>query len=82
MERLILPLLVFLPFTLIAQQTGLRGEDQPGPAASRLEDPSSSAGSANISLASSANGTSASSESVSEGILCPANEQFDESTKD
>jgi Putative MetA-pathway of phenol degradation len=79
MERLILSLLVFLPVTLIAQQTGLRGlNDEPGPAASRLEDPSFSAGSASISLTSSENGTAAYSESVSEGNPSP---QTNNSTK-
>ena len=58
MERLILSLLVFLPITPIAQQT-------------RLEDTSFRAGSANISLASNANGTGASSESASEGNPLP-----------
>ena len=59
MERLILPLIVFLPLTLLAQQTELK--EQPGPDASRLENPYFRPQSADISLASSANGTSSSS---------------------
>jgi hypothetical protein len=59
MERLILLLIVFLPITLIAQQTGLK--EHPGQASSRLEDAYFRAQSADISLTSSANGTSPSS---------------------
>src|ERR1700756_775167 len=71
LERLVLPLIVFLPIALIAQ-TGLNGmKEPPGPAASRLEGSSFSAGSANSSSISSANGTSASSEAASEGNSLP-----------
>jgi len=75
MERLILPLIVFLPIALIAQQTGLK--EPPGPAASRLE-VSSTGESADTSLTSSANGTSAPSGSASEGNPLP---QTNNSTK-
>jgi hypothetical protein len=50
MKRLMLSLIVFLPITMIAQQTDLsRMKEQPGPAASRLEDTSSTGGPAETS---------------------------------
>ena len=58
MKRLILPLIVFLPITLIAQQMDVsRTKDQQRPAASQLRDTYSTGGSAQTSLTSSANGT-------------------------
>jgi hypothetical protein len=60
-KRLILILIVFLPITLIAQQTdSIRINEQPGPGAEPLDVPSSTGGLADAALASGANGTSAS----------------------
>ena len=59
MRRLILTFIAFLPITLIAQQTGLSGmKKQPGPRASPFGGASSTGGSPDASLTSSANGTS------------------------
>jgi hypothetical protein len=72
MKRLILPVIVFLPITLIAQQTDVsRTKDQQGPAASQLIDTYSTGGSAETSLTSGADGTFLSSLLESEAGLLP-----------
>jgi hypothetical protein len=61
MKRLILILVVFLPITMIAQQTdSIRMNEQPGPGAGPLDVASSTGGLADASLTSSANGRSGS----------------------
>ncbi|HUE52722.1 MAG TPA: transporter [Terriglobales bacterium] len=61
MKRLILILVVFLPITMIAQQTdSIRMNEQPGPGAGPLDVASATPGLTDASLASSANGRSGS----------------------
>jgi hypothetical protein len=80
MHRLILALTVFLPITLIAQQTDLsRMQEQPTQVASRQEDVFSASGFASASLTSGANGTSPSS--VSESVANPLPPQTNQSAK-
>jgi hypothetical protein len=67
MQRLILPLIVLLPITMMAQQTEpSRMKERPGLSASLLEDTSSTRGSTETWSASNANGTSPSSVSESQ----------------
>jgi hypothetical protein len=79
MRRLILILIVSLPITLIAQQTGLsRVKEQPGLGASPLGDVSSTGGLAEASMTSSASGTS---PSVAESQPDPQPPQTSKSTQ-